>query len=110
MEALMSGSGGGGTWADERPSSCDSLSVVTTLNSPNKDVLKGIKPKDVLDIIVVKQNNAVVVQALHNGNVAGSVTATIVQKLAECVDEGYNYVADVIEIEGGACKIRIHVK
>ena len=102
----MSGSGGGGTWVDERPSSCDSLSVITTLNSPDKDVLKGIKPKDVLDITVVTLNNAVVVKALHRGKVAGSITATIVQKLAECVEEGYTYVADVIDIEGGACKIR----
>jgi hypothetical protein len=52
----------------------------------------------------------VVVQAMYNSEVAGTITSSIIQRLAECVEKGFQYVAEVIENQGGACKVRVRAK
>lgn len=106
----MSGSGGGG-WANE-PSvdRCETLRETTTLNSPQKVVIASLKAGDLLEVTLTKQGKAPVVIALHQGQVAGTITSSIVQKLAECIDGGHNYVAEVIGLQGGACKVQIRAK
>jgi len=108
----MSGPGNGGPdWINEPGDDCGKLSEVTTLNSPNKDVLEMIKKNDVLDITLRRSGKSVIVEAVHAGEVAGTVTSSIIQKLADCIDKGFVYVADVVdEVKGGACKVRVHRK
>lgn len=108
----MSGSGGGGgDWINEPSDDCAKLSAVTTLNSPDKDVLKDIKKGDVLEIRLRPSGKSVIVEALHHGKVAGTITSSIIQRLAECIEKGYLYVADVIDdVKGGICKVRVHSK
>jgi hypothetical protein len=105
----LSGSGGG-TWVDQPSDDCGTLSQSTTLNSPNSAVLTQLRKGDLLDIQVSKAGKGVVVQALHNGQIAGSITSSIIQRLAECMEKGYEYVAEVIEIKGGACRVHIRPK
>jgi hypothetical protein len=107
----MSGSSGGGNWVNEPSDDCAKLSGVTTLNSPDKDVLKTIKKNDELEIRARQSGKSVVIEAIHNGKVAGTITSSIIQRLAECMEKGFKYVADVIEdVKGGACKVRVHNK
>jgi hypothetical protein len=108
-EGWMSGSGGG-SWVSPTNNSCDMLAQHTTLNSPNRDVLKTIKKGDVLDVRIGQAGKAIIVEATKNGNVAGTITSSIIQRLAECIEEGYVYVAEVTENEGGACRVHIHTK
>jgi hypothetical protein len=106
----MSGSGDGG-WVSEPGNDCATLAQITTLNSPNAAVLQSLKKGDRLEIAVRTVGTAIVVEALHNGQVAGAITSSIIQRLAECIEEGFKYVAEVIEnVKGGACKVRVHVK
>jgi len=105
----MSGSGGG-TWIEPPSDDCATLSQQTTLNSPNRTVLSQLQKGDVLDVQVNKAGKGVVVEALHKGQVAGSITSSIIQRLAECVEKGYEYVAEVIDVQGGACRIHVHLK
>jgi len=73
--------------------------------------LADIKKGDELTVEVRTVGKAVVVQALHDGKVAGSITSSIIQRLAECVEQGYRYVAEVTEdVRGGVCKVHVHVK
>jgi hypothetical protein len=52
-----------------------------------------------------------VVLALRDGKVAGSITSAIIQRLSECTDKGYVYVAEVLEdVKGAVCKVRVRVK
>lgn len=108
----MSGpSGPGGDWVNEPTDDCAKLSEVTTLNSPNKDVLKDVKKNDQLEIRLRSSGSSVVVEALHNEKVAGTITSSIIQRIAECIEKNHKYVADVIEeIKGGVCKVRVHHK
>lgn len=105
----MSGSGGG-TWIDQPGDSCATLSQQTTLNSPNRMVLSQVTKGSVLEVTVNKTGKAVTVEALFNGQVAGTITSSIIQSLAECMEKGYQYVAEVIEVQGGACRVHIRVK
>lgn len=106
----MSGSGGG-TWIDQPSDDCTRLSQQTTLNSPNRSVLGQLKKGDVLDVQVNKQGKGVVVEALHEGQVAGTITSSIIQRLAECVEKGHEYVAEVIDhVQGGACRVHVRSK
>ena len=105
----MSGSGGG-TWIDQPGDSCETLSQQTTLNSPNRAVLSQINKGTVLDVSVNKTGKAVTVEALFNGQVAGTITSSIIQRLAECMEKGYQYVAEVIDVQGGACRVQIRGK
>lgn len=106
----MSGSGGG-TWAPEPTDDCAKLSQSTTLNSPNQDVLKKLKKGDLLEISVRKAGTAVIVEALYKTEVAGTITSSIIQRIAECIEKGFTYVAEVREeVKGGACKVHVRVK
>jgi hypothetical protein len=105
----MSGSGGG-NWVNPPSNNCDTLAQHTTLNSPNREVLKTIKKGDLLDVGVRQTGKAVIVEASKSGRVAGTITSSIIQRLAECIEEGYVYVAEVMENQGGACKVHVHVK
>jgi hypothetical protein len=106
----MSGSGGGG-WDREPKDDCATLTEFTTLNSPNQAVLKKLKKGDVLEITVRQAGKAVIVEALYQGEVAGTITSSIIQRLAECMEKGFKYVAEVgEEVKGGACKVHVRVK
>jgi hypothetical protein len=105
----VSGSGGG-TWVDQPGDSCATLSQQTTLNSPNKVVLSQIPKGAVLDVAINKTGKAVTVEAIFGGQVAGTITASIIQRLAECMEKGYEYVAEVVDIQGGACRVHVRVK
>ena len=105
----MSGSGGG-TWIEQPGDSCATLSQQTTLNSPNRAVLAQLSKGTELEVSVNKTGKAVTVEALFNGQVAGTITSSIIQRLAECMENGYQYVAEVIEVQGGACRVHIRLK
>jgi hypothetical protein len=105
----MSGSGGG-SWTDRPTDDCAMLSEQTTLNSPKRTVLSQLQKGDLLEVRVNKAGKGVVVEALHHEQVAGSITSSIIQRLAECVEKGYEYVAEVIEVQGGACRVHVYLK
>lgn len=106
----MSGSGGG-TWGPEPTDDCAKLAQSTTLNSPNQAVLKKLKKGDLLEISVRKAGKAVIVEALYKKEIAGTITSSIIQRIAECIERGFSYVAEVLEdIKGGACKVHVRVK
>ena len=106
----MSGSGGG-DWVKEPTDDCATLAQFTTLNSPNQAVLKNLKKGDLLEINVRPAGKAVIVEALYKGQVAGTITSSIIQRLAGCMEKGFKYVAEVREeVKGGACKVHVHAK
>ena len=106
----MSGSGVGG-WPAEPTDNCAKLAQSTTLNSPNKTVLANVKKGDRLEIRIQQSGKALIVEALHRGQVAGTITSSIIQRLAECIQQGFQYEAEVTdEVKGGACRVHVHAK
>jgi hypothetical protein len=80
------------------------------LNSPKRAVLSRIRKGDLLEIRINKAGPAPIVEALHNADVAGTITSSIIQQIAECVEQGYEYVAEVLEVQGGACRVQVKPK
>ncbi|SRR6266404_5690165 len=105
----MSGSGGG-SWTEPTQDPCEKLNSETTLTSPVRNVIAQLSQGTLLDVEVSDSGGTRVVQAVHNGQVAGSITSSIIQKIAECIEKGHVYVAEVLSVQGGACRVRVRVR
>ena len=105
----MSGSGGG-SWTEPTQDPCEKLNSETTLTSPVRNVVAQLSQGTLLDVEVSDSGATRVVQAVHNGQVAGSITSSIIQKIAECIEKGHVYVAEVLSVQGGACRVRVRIR
>jgi hypothetical protein len=106
---IMSGSGGGG-WSEVSQDPCERLTSETTLTSPVQNVIAQLAPNTLLNVEIQQIGNTHVVRALFNGHVAGSITSAIIQRIAECIESGHEYVAEVLSIQGGACRVRVRIR
>ena len=105
----MSGSNGG-DWVAPPGDSCERLTSETTLTSPDRSVVSQLTEDDVLKVKVDNTGARPVVRAIYKGKVAGSITSSIIQRIVECMADGYEYEARVISIKGGTCKVRVYAR
>lgn len=105
----MSGSGGGGSGGGGPgySSPCDTLRFDLQLSSPQPLVVATLNVGDVLTIAVVQMNGHVIVQVLSNGQPAGGLTGPEATRLRNCIDQGHNYTATVLQITGGQVRVRV---
>lgn len=106
----MSGSRGGDYTPIGQPGPCDKLQVETALQSPNPDVLATIRKDDELELQLKAVGNRHAVLVLKGSDVAGSLVFASLQKLVECMQAGYQFVAQVLAISGPSCRLRIRPK
>lgn len=90
--------GGGGSSMD-----CTKLTFETTLLSTNPDILKTLRIGDVLAVRRGQYSATVVTKA---GEIVGSIVTNASQLLA-CMDGGNEYIAEVLEIDDGACRVKV---
>lgn len=101
------GSGGGGGPEPPIPKiDCTRISERTVLNSPVPDVVGSLTKGEVLDVKV--QNGTSLVAVTEDGDIAGALTPPLLPRIVECIEEGFEYVAIVLSVSGGEC--RVHVK
>lgn len=106
----MSGSGGGGGGGGDQPKiECEFLAFETQLTSPKATVVAKLKPNDVLQIELRSPGGTAVVAAIFESEIAGGITAQDVQRLRECLQEGYEYRATVISVKEGQVRVRVKV-
>lgn len=105
----MSGSGGGGSGGGGPgySSPCDTLRFDSQLSSPQAAVVGTLNINDVLLIVVVPMNGQVVVQVLSHGQPAGGLTGPEATQLRNCIDQGHNFTATVLQIVSGQVRVRI---
>lgn len=107
----MSGSGGGGGGGFDRvPENCETIVINTQLTSPKDEVIEHIDVGDVLDVEIVQQNDRAIVAVLHQGNVAGGLATTQLQRLRECIQQNVQYQAIVTQKQDGQVSVRISRK
>jgi len=112
----MSGRGGGRSHVgsgEGTPDECNSLDVVTPLNSPNPAVVKTLKKGTVLTVAVQTGPNNVksLVADASDGRVAGSLTPPSLLTIIACIEKGHNYGATVLDDpSGGIVRVRIQPK
>lgn len=105
----MSGSGGG-SWTTPTGDSCERLTSETTLTSPDRAVISQLNVGTPLEVEVDNSGARPVVRAVYQGQVAGSITSSIIQRLVECIDDGHQYVAEVLSVQGGTCRVRVRLR
>jgi hypothetical protein len=100
-------SGGNGPIIDHTPvTDCSSIIEHTILNSPNPAVLAKLKINDELELLAKTERGPL--EAFDsNGDIAGSITSSILAQLLDCIKKGYSFIAIIEEIDGGKCKIEI---
>lgn len=105
----MSGSGGGGSGGGGPgySSPCDTLRFDSQLSSPQAAVVRTLNVNDVLLIVVVPMNGQVVVQVLSHGQPAGGLTGPEATQLRNCIEQGHNFTATVLQIVSGQVRVRV---
>lgn len=124
----MSGSGGGnGDWRDptdkavhsgaKQPTTGDgegnapanecNLIEMTLLNSPNRDVLVGLRSGDRLVVRFEQGPPQRLLAEDNRGNVAGSITGPKMTQIIQCIRAGHEYNAEVLSVHGSQCRVRI---
>jgi hypothetical protein len=114
----MGGGGGGGNGngrrGEEVPpprdfADCEAIRFETVLASPQQAVIASLLVGQVLLLRLGSQQNRPVVDAVTDaGDRAGSITSTHLTQLIECLQGGHDYVADVLDLDGGACRVLVH--
>ncbi len=109
---MVGGGGGGGVHAGGRIGetfpNCLNLSFETGLMSPKPESLAKVNIGDVLRLALQQQQGKPLVVALNGNDVVGTIGSAYLNQLVECMGEDHQYVADVLSIEGGACRVRVH--
>ncbi len=103
------GSSGGGTGGGGVPPSIDCTRILekTILNSPVPKVVSSLKKGDILTVMVQERS---LVAVTEDGDIAGALTPPLLPRIVECIDEGYEYVAIVLQISGGQCNVEVRLK
>jgi hypothetical protein len=100
------GSGGGG----ESSPDCGSLIVETTINSPVSAVVASLTKGERLTVEIHVGANGVNSLVAKNGAglVAGSLTPPDLLKILKCIQNGFQYVAIVLnDVAGAVVRVRI---
>jgi hypothetical protein len=101
------GSGGGS--GGEQVDPCV-IEEVTTLNSVSAVVLRGVRLGDLLDVDVIPGPPPRLVAKDPTGNTVGSITSRSMLQFIACIQNGRQYVAEVLSIQGGTCTVRVTLK
>lgn len=103
----MSGSGsGGGGFDPTSPKDCKTLSIYTQLASPDPALVGKLKIGEILTIRLIPPTGPVQVFN-KSGEVVGAILSKDVAKLIECISDGHEYQAKVLDIKGGNCQVII---
>jgi hypothetical protein len=103
----MSGSGGSAYDSSPPQQPCERLNFKTVLSSPDPGVIAGLAPKERLDIVLDTSGGRKKVLALRAGQIAGSITSDMLPQLIQCLEKGFNFIAEVISASGA--RVEVHV-
>lgn len=103
----MSGSGGSYLGSSTPASSCETLQFDTQLASPKAPVIAQLSVNNILDITFAQAGHQVVI-ALWNGAEAGGIVDPRLNQLRNCMTQGEQYQARVLQITGGQVRLRVY--
>ncbi len=88
---------------------CTTLVIRTKLASPVRQVVDEINIGDLLNVVLSPPSGPVSI-VTQGGKTAGAILPMDLNALIECISDGHEYVAKVIEINMGNCEILIKHK
>jgi hypothetical protein len=108
MSGSSGGGGGGGGGGTPDQIDCDKIYISTQLSSPQPKVVEKLAEGTELRIELRDMNGTSVLVALLETDLAGGLAAPETAKLRNCIDQGHQYGATVVSINGGQVRVRIH--
>lgn len=104
----MSGGGDGGIYIPparkKTALSCEMLEVETTLTKPEEEQLVTLAVGQILTVHVQERR----VYVMFGDQIVGDVEAPENNRIIECVEAGTFYVAEILELTGAICKVKIY--
>lgn len=102
----MSGSGGGGYVPPQGAKfDCENGQIITTMSSANLVVLKKLGLGIILEIEIGENDSLVIINA--DGEIVGSIVHPSTSDIIECIKNGSNYEAKIVEINYPSFKLKI---
>jgi hypothetical protein len=108
MSGSGGGGGGGGGFTGGDDVDCRQLVINTQLSSPKADVVGALAEGTELDIGIDLVNGTSVVGAKLEGRTAGGLAAPETARLRQCLEQGHNFGATVVQVTGGQVRVRVH--
>lgn len=104
----MSGSSGGYSFETGAvQQNCADLIIRTQLASPDPAVLADLRVGDILTVRLLSATGPL--QAVtHDGNIAGAILTSDPGLLINCINNGHEYMAKILSINGGDCQVSIY--
>lgn len=102
----MSGSGSSYSGTSSVKKDCSSLTIRTKLASPDRRVIDEISIGESLNIVLTPPAGPVTA-VTNDGKTAGAILHVDIDSLIECISDGHEYVAKVLEINMGNCEVLI---
>lgn len=83
------------------------IDIITELDSPNPEALSAASEDDIYPI-EIRDGRPCVID--DEDRVIGSITGDLGLRLRECIEAGYEYQAQILEIDGRSCVVRVSNK
>lgn len=104
----MSGGGGGSSGGDSVSTACETLRFDAQLTSPQPAVVQSLKQGEVLTVTIAMMKGQLVVQVRKRSDqIAGGLTGPDATRLRQCIEQGHEYKATVLTINGGQVRVRV---
>lgn len=84
--------------------SCANLKGITVLSAPEEDVVASLHAGDLLK---VEEQDGYIIARTQDGKKAGTLLTPIHGKLILCIQQGYEYQAEVLGVDEAMCRVRI---
>lgn len=102
----MGGSGSGGWTPTSSSDKCATLVFDAQLNSPQPSALATLLQGEYLSVELSALPRQVV-QVSKSGMVVGALTGTQAPQLINCLQNGYSFKAEVVNVTSGMCTVRV---
>ncbi len=96
--------GGGG-----QPDDCSSIDVNVVLQSPQPAVVTTLRKGDLLRVQLTS-GGPPILAVTQQGAAAGAIIPPDIRKLVDCLNKGHDFVAEVLQVTGGAVRVRVYME
>lgn len=86
---------------------CADIVLKTQLASPNPDIIEDLAIGDILNIKLSSATGPLHAVTMDN-QVAGAILSSNPALLINCINEGYEFLAKVLSVNGGDCQVSIY--
>jgi len=102
----MGGSSSSG-WSPTVPSNpCERINIRANINSPQAEALQELELNNILTVSL-QQTPQISIIVSSDSHIIGSLTGPSITQLINCIENGHQYSATVVDLDGGSCVVLV---